>query len=60
MYTRIVEAQANTGQGKHDEAAQDAPRTNGEANGAAPKLETAKKGELAVGKGTKTEEAESA
>lgn len=60
MYTRIVEAQANTSQGKHDEAAQDAPRTSGEANEAATQLETAKQGELAVGKGTKTEEAESA
>jgi hypothetical protein len=58
MYTRIVEAQANMSKGKNDEAVQDAPRTNGEANGAATQLETAKEEELAVGKGTKTEEAE--
>ncbi len=60
MYTRIVEAQANVSKGKHEEAAQDAPRTNGETNGAATQLETVKKEDLAVGKATKTEDVESA
>lgn len=57
MYSRIVEAQANANHGKHGEAASDAPRTNGEANGAATQLETAKKEESAVGNETKTGDA---
>jgi len=58
MYNRIIDAQANMSKGKNDEAAKDAPETNGDVNGAATQLETAKKEVSAVAKGTKTGEAE--